>query len=732
MISNYKITLQAVYSETVSTPKEVTLPPNFSLYWHQAETLKALRDPNIDVIFNYAMTGEGKSLAVYLETMQTDFLAIGLYPTNELARDQQNQIQKYIELFQPKYEPRVVRLSGQELEIYAENEGLKKAAAIESRAFNSEILLTNPDILHYLHRGAYIIKSNSHKKFQGDNPDKLWGRIDKNFDLFIFDEFHVFSAPQVAGVINILLLIKNTNRRKKFVFLSATPNAGLIERLEKANFRCRQINPLSENKYLFPENKEEVQKLESQNFRQVSREISLNFISLEANSKASEIWLKKNIELVRKHFQNNPGTKGAILLNSIAAVKRLTVFYQEILAKNGLTVGENTGLSGRETKEKSLAADLVIGTSTIDVGVDFNINFLLFESADSGNFIQRLGRLGRHDGYEKEGDFIRFNNFTAYALIPNFLVERLFEVESPPLASGGVYNRPFFHEMIRENYRKINNFDGYYRKWGAVQSVKICWDLGKLERQYFGSQKEFKNACKLVFQTSLGKVAGNIKDWQKEWQELSGNKTGNPIVEDACSFRGVSSLECGIYDLTESNNLDRFKTYELPGILSNLEIESMTKKDFLQLLDETVEKTGEAIAKGRLKYCLAFMKLRSYREERLDWKFTYRGSLESIVSGGKVQVLQGVEVWQPENNWIGEINKRLRQRGLVCYVLEHPVEEVRRRLQLPMHFQIYGISDSGSIHDKSPPYSIAFGQSALLVDTLGYRMGSKGGEIWVV
>ncbi|NEQ39723.1 MAG: hypothetical protein F6K40_27115 [Okeania sp. SIO3I5] len=48
------------------------------------------------------------------------------------------------------------------------------------------------------------------------------------------------------------------------------------------------------------------------------------------------------------------------------------------------------------------------------------------------------------------------------------------------MESGGVYNRPFFHEMIRENYRKINNFDGYYQKWGAVQSVKIGWDLGKL------------------------------------------------------------------------------------------------------------------------------------------------------------------------------------------------------------------------------------------------------------
>ncbi|NEO57310.1 MAG: hypothetical protein F6K54_32105 [Okeania sp. SIO3B5] len=50
-MSNYKITLQPVYSETVSIPKEVKSPPNLSIYWYQAETLKALRDPNIDVIF---------------------------------------------------------------------------------------------------------------------------------------------------------------------------------------------------------------------------------------------------------------------------------------------------------------------------------------------------------------------------------------------------------------------------------------------------------------------------------------------------------------------------------------------------------------------------------------------------------------------------------------------------------------------------------------------------------
>jgi len=82
-------------------------------------------------------------------------------------------------------------------------------------------------------------------------------------------------------------------------------------------------------------------------------------------------------------------------------VKRLVPFLREQLQPVGLTVGENTGLSGIGEKARSLAADLVVGTSTIDVGVDFKINFLIFESADSGNFIQRLGRLGRHQGMNK-------------------------------------------------------------------------------------------------------------------------------------------------------------------------------------------------------------------------------------------------------------------------------------------------------------------------------------------
>jgi CRISPR-associated endonuclease/helicase Cas3 len=527
-------------------------------------------------------------------------------------------------------------------------------------------------------------------------------------------------------VLNTMILIRSTSRCKKFLFLSATPDEQLIQRLRAVGFRCQVINPIAQNKYQFPTSAEEQAALSAANWRQVARSIHLHFVPLESTTKASETWLTENATLILEQFQHHPGSKGAIILNSIAAVKRLTPLFRMLLEPHGLSVRENTGLSGKTERERSLDADLILGTSTIDVGVDFKINFLIFESSDAGNFIQRLGRLGRHDGYQAKGREIRFDGFTAYALVPKFFAERLFETESPPLVAGAAYDRPFFNGKILDEYRNINDFRGYYKRWGAFQSLHLARKLADktIQQQYAGSLEVFKTTCEGVFDRSFNELADFIKGWARDWQQLSGKKEGNPIYEDACSFRGSSPLQCGIYDLTEPYEGDRFKTYDLPGILGNLEVELMSEAAFMRLLQDTAQRTGQPIPKGRYAYCLAFMKLHRYREERLNWKFTYSGNLHE--TAWRVEVLKGIEIWQPDNPWASGINKRLRIQGLVSYVVKRPIAEVRYKLKLPMHFQIYPISDAQSFHDATAPYAIAFGQSALLLDTLAYQLKSKG------
>lgn len=729
---NKKIVLKPVYSETVETPQGIEIPDGWRLAWHQLKTFRALQDPDIDVVFNTAMTGDGKSLAAYLGVLQGNTEAIALYPTNELARDQENQIRKYVEDFKPRNEPRIARLNSAELELYAENEGIKKSAAIATHGSQREILITNPDIFHYLHRGAYLMPK--------DSPDKLWGRIDKDFNLFIFDEFHVFSAPQIASVLNTMLLIHLTNCRKKFLFLSATPDQQLLERLDKAKLRYKLIDPKTSGKYQFPDTEVRSQQLEQDKWRLVTREIALHFVPLESVSKASETWLKDNLNLILQHFLEHRGTKGAIILNSIASVKRLTPLFAEAFAKHGLTVGENTGLSSKTVKERSLSSDLVLGTSTIDVGVDFKINFLIFESADSGSFIQRLGRLGRHHGYvNADGQEIKFDQFVAYTLAPNYLIERLFEKADSPFTTNGIYDRAFLSENIYTTYRKINDFRNYYSRWGALQSFDLYRKLGHktIAQQYEGSRKQFQDDCERVFNVSLRKVAGKNNALKAEWQEKFANpdgskRTGNPIAEDASSFRGSSPLQCGLYDMTEPNEGERFKTYDLSGILSNLDVEPMTEAAFMRLLKETSERTGQPIPKSRFEYCMGFMKLLSYREERSNWRFTYNGSLKEIADSWKVQVLSGIGIWQPDNRWIDKVNERLKKQAIVAYVLNRPVSEIKARLLLPMHFQIYGICDQQTLLDPVPSYAIAFSSSALLLDTLAYTFkNKKGGEIWI-
>lgn len=725
-INHHRIFLKPVYSApALELPNRINLPEGWSsLAWHQVETLNILNNPEIDVIFNVAMTGDGKSLAAYLKPLtQKSYSVISLYPTNELARDQESQVQNYIDLFQPKFKPRCTRLSGELLELYAENEGLRKGAAIATRTGHSEILMSNPDMFHYLHRGAYLIPH--------DNRDKLWGRIDQDFELFIFDEFHIFSAPQISSVLNTMLLIRTTqSKNKKFLFLSATPDEEFIDRLKKAGLRCHVVDPKKENKYIFPTSEIEQKDLTEQHWRRVVGEIKLEFIPLESNSRSSEIWLKENAEIVLEQLQIE-GSKGAIILNSIAAVKRLVVFFKDFLQPCGFTVGENTGLASLETKEQSLSMDLVIGTSTIDVGVDFKINFLFFESADSGNFIQRLGRLGRHSGYEKNNSEILFKGFNAFALVPNFFVERLFLKEDAALVAEQAYERPMFHDVIKNEYRSINNFFGYYRQWGGFQSFKLFCDLSQktIAQTYAESKKVFADSSQKVLDFKMGYIAHKWKYFEQEWHDLSGKK-GNPIAEEACSFRGKSDLQCGLYDLTEQKEEFRFKTYGLPSILSNLEIEPMTEAEFRRSLDQAIQQTGQPIAKGRFQHCLSFMKLVRYRDERLDWKFTYNGNLQELIRW-EVQVLAGFEIWQPDNRWISAINKRLAKQGMVVYLLPRPVSEVRSRLRLPMHFQIYPICDRLSFHDAKAPYSIAFGQSALLIDTLAYCFKQDGGKAWI-
>ncbi|MEK9137675.1 MAG: type I-D CRISPR-associated helicase Cas3', partial [Bacteroidota bacterium] len=57
---------------------------------------------------------------------------------------------------------------------------------------------------------------------------------------------------------------------------------------------------------------------------------------------------------------------------------------------------EIRGMSSRQIRKLRPEQLVVVGTSAIEVGIDFQCDYLLFEASDAASFMQRFGRLGRH------------------------------------------------------------------------------------------------------------------------------------------------------------------------------------------------------------------------------------------------------------------------------------------------------------------------------------------------
>lgn len=110
----------------------------------------------------------------------------------------------------------------------------------------------------------------------------------------------------------------------------------------------------------------------------------------------AEDWVHDYVPQIVEMWQSySVRPKGAIIVNSVATARRIARLLDRELEQHCITIGENTGLTDSEQRRMSLQCDIVVGTSTIDVGVDFNINLLIFESTNAGTFCKGWGGWGR-------------------------------------------------------------------------------------------------------------------------------------------------------------------------------------------------------------------------------------------------------------------------------------------------------------------------------------------------
>ncbi|MYH80310.1 type I-D CRISPR-associated helicase Cas3', partial [Candidatus Poribacteria bacterium] len=674
------------------------IPTGLSLREHQVKTFDAIRDPDIDVVFNTAMTGDGKSLAAYLPALTENKSILAMYPTNELIKDQERQVQDYCQWFGQHID--CDKMFSESLsELRTEFRDLRgQKAAIEYLALKNPILLTNPDIFNLIANFHYLNP-------EYENPDQLVGKIIDSYDLFVFDEFHIYDVSQVISVLTTMLYFIEQGRdkfeEKKFVFLSATPNPLLLNCLEKANLRYKIIDGCYQSG-----------KQDSANWSRICAPFDLHF---HATSRRTEEWVENHYQQIAKWFAESPNSRGAIIVNSVAAAKQICAFLKRRKEAGDfpLSIGENTGLSSEEERRFALhESDLLVGTSTVDVGVDFKINFLVFEGMDSGSWIQRLGRLGRHPDYKKsDGTVMKFDRFLAHSLLPKYAYERVEQIipSTPEIDKETLIDLMRNEDEERRVFSPINDFRNYRKSWGWLHASHIINTLGHLGlRENYASEREkLTQIYSDIFETNI--------EMRSTKSYFAVKKKQPEIIEaGVIRFRGETPFTCGILDKTDG----KIKDYNLLWVLQNTKVEYMEKADFKRECQIQKEPFR------RFQYVDVYLRLHEYRLERESFQLRQTRRISAQFTTDKhyrqLHTLKGFEI---DGNFpeINKINRWLRVKPLLCLIRQEPVHDLRRILRLPAMFSIFPLIDP----DGNNKFSIVFSKDALLLYSQPYIRGGK-------
>lgn len=225
---------------------------------HQVDVFE--KSLNADIILDLASTGTGKTkagLTVLLHHPNQN--AIYIAPTNALIEQQRKAAEKFVK---EAGLPHIVKsASAREIKNWSDEKVgkrsgeklynlLRNPATIfpEVGANRPILLVTNPDIFYYATFFAY-------NKLDRDN---IASSFYSQFSTVIFDEFHLYDAKQLVGLLfylayyHVFGFFKN---QRKVVLLTATPEPACeaaLQSLANQDVKIAKISGENENSQLLP------------------------------------------------------------------------------------------------------------------------------------------------------------------------------------------------------------------------------------------------------------------------------------------------------------------------------------------------------------------------------------------------------------------------------------------------------------------------------------------------
>lgn len=367
-------------------------------------------------------TGSGKTAAVTLPVIHKTESAIFIYPTNALIQDQEQSIAHLIQQeglkvkvltphnIHEKYgdeDYQLVRIDAAKLEEFRQALRVRKKGDALLRILQPDkpkIILTNPDIVYLIFSLRY-----------GDKSAELVGHF-QAYPTAVFDEFHLYHGVELAHALFLIHLAQEFRGFQRIVLLSATPTPEVLPLINRALNNPLVIDMQSTCQY--PQVGERV----------ISHHLEFicNYAGTDEVITIAE-YLHQKRSLLQKARDSNTDSNYVpcvVILNSVISAIRL----EDSLVAMGWAREEIGVIRGLMAKEDRTIDNklVVIGTSAIEVGIDFRTDLLLFLASDRTSFLQRLGRLGRHG----PGTAVLFGDsreHTAFTSFPDSLSKDQFE-----------------------------------------------------------------------------------------------------------------------------------------------------------------------------------------------------------------------------------------------------------------------------------------------------------------
>jgi CRISPR-associated endonuclease/helicase Cas3 len=658
------------------------LPSGFRLRAHQARTIAALKFGTEPVVINSAMTGDGKSFIAQYLALEEKYRTMVFYPTNELAKDQKRAVEALKRRWdRPNPQrARVGLISAAEIDQIAHDLAEGRSNTLEQMLVQNDMVLTNPDIFHLIMQFRYRVG--------GAANDRLPTFVADKFSLFTFDEFHIFGAPEYCSALIAMQLIQTLRGEQRqpvrFLYLSATPPESFTRLLNSIGLSCTAI----EGRYVT--NATTVH----DGCSRIMQPITLHLIE---RGDGIEAWLDANLDRIIAFFQQHPNARAAIIVNAIGTAWRIHVRIARRLRAAGIAVPEpNTGLTPPDAR--LVDAPLIIATSTVDVGVDFRINLLIFESMDGATHLQRLGRLGRH---EKDNANAPFGVFEAYAILPAWVVDSL---QRAFPESDQVIDRTAYRREVEKAYPRLQGFELYRARWGSLQAghVLINLEAKEIRVQYKETRARLNDRLEKPFPKARMKFV--------RASEQSEHKL---IPREAISFRGSTPFTALVKNMLSQH--ETIQSYNLVTLLRSGELEAMTLQSAYHQAGERraiLEKSEPLVAcrltgwldRPRDLRILLDRDTRDWGDEKFERVIEQRG-LWLDVTPDSVPELHALRRVMEKRYWV------------VLFVRGFKPDELRFRYRLGMQLELFPFQDVNGLVSGTA----AFGRDALLLDSIIYR-----------